>query len=112
MGEETLQQQRQEMFLSTEFNMDDAGALFPASWTSAIKVGGPDERLLLQPRPDYRAESAMLEQVVQAGTPVFDKTTEDGVTFRTYRAGSLEVRTVQEINGKETIGAVFSVCEQ
>merc|ERR1712110_1374462 len=29
-----------------------------------------------------------------------------------YRVGSLEVRTLQDINGNETIGAVFSVCEQ
>merc|ERR1712032_126224 len=86
--------------------------LFPASWTSSIKVGGPTEGQLLQPRPDYKAESVVIESVLQSGVPVFDKNTEDGTVFRIYCVGSLEVRTVQELNGNETIGAVFSICEK
>lgn len=110
--EETLQRQRRDSFLSTEFKMDEAGALFPASWTSSIKVGVSMERHPLQPRPDYKAASSLLESVLQTCIPVFDKATEDGVTFRIYRCGSLEVRTLQEINGNESIGAVFSVSEE
>merc|ERR1712032_248589 len=37
---------------------------------------------------------------------------EDGMKFRVYRVGSIEARTLQEVNGKERIGAVFSFCEQ
>merc|ERR1719210_578259 len=39
----------------------------------------------------------------------FDKTTEEGIRFRMYKIGSLDVRTTQEDNGKEIIGAVFSI---
>merc|ERR1712032_247058 len=47
--------------------------------------------------------------VIQSATPMFDKSTEDGMRFRVYKVGSLEVRTTQELDGKETVGAVFSV---
>merc|ERR1719210_1784094 len=39
----------------------------------------------------------------------FDKTTEEGIRFRMYKIGSLDVRTTQEGNGEEIIGAVFSI---
>lgn len=32
-----------------------------------------------------------------------------GVRYRIYRVGSLEVRTVQEADGQEEVGMVFSV---
>jgi len=38
---------------------------------------------------------------------VFDKMAEDGMRFRIYELGSLEVRTTQAHDGTETVGAVF-----
>jgi len=43
-------------------------------------------------------------------TPVFDKSSEEGLQFRIYRLGSLEVRTTKVHEGEEVIGAVFSIC--
>merc|ERR1719242_2049323 len=40
---------------------------------------------------------------------MLDKTTEEGIRFRMYKIGSLDVRTTQEDNSKEIIGAVFSI---
>eukprot|EP00972_Heterocapsa_arctica_P093000 13716328-Heterocapsa_arctica.AAC.1 len=36
--------------------------------------------------------------------------TEDGMRFRIYRVGSIEIRTTQVHDGEEVVGAVFSVC--
>merc|ERR1712176_1722491 len=63
----------------------------------------------LCPRPDYIAEMDPFEHVLKSSLPRFNKITEDGLRFRIYRIGSLEVRTTQEYDGKELIGAVFSI---
>jgi len=62
----------------------------------------------LQIRPDYKAEAHMFDHVLRSATPAFDKNTEDGIRFRIYEVGSLEVRTTQEVSGKELVGVVFS----
>merc|ERR1712107_885978 len=48
---------------------------------------------------------------IAAASPVFDKCTEEGVRFRIYRFGSLEVRTTQQPDCEcaEEVGEVFSV---
>merc|ERR1712061_978482 len=51
----------------------------------------------------------MFADFLASAPPSFEKSTEDGIRFRIYKCGSLEVRTCQEPNGKEVIGAVFSV---
>merc|ERR1712151_329977 len=97
--------------------MDDVGPIFPASWMSSIELAargclGPAGRAQkghLQARPDYKAKAAAFDRILQSALPIFDKSTEDGLRFRIYNVGSLEVRTMQEYDGGETIGAVFSV---
>jgi len=63
----------------------------------------------LHPRPDYQAEAGVLENILKAASPVFDKSTEDGMRYRIYSIGSLQVRTTQEHDGEEHVVAVFSV---
>jgi len=46
---------------------------------------------------------------LRSAAPVFDRTAEDGCRFRVYGIGALQVRTVQDFSGGETVLAVFSV---
>lgn len=115
--EETMQSMRREQFFGKDFKVDKPGSLFPASWTPAWRIAckestkGLDSvsRSSLCPRPEYCAQVTILKRVIKASTPTFDKYTEDGIRFRIYKAGSIEVRTTQEHDGEEVIGAVFSV---
>jgi len=117
--EESLRQQRKEHFFSTRFVMDDAGPLFPASWRPAFQIARglapvrpAGESLhggVLHARPDYKAEALAVEHMLKSASPVFDRSTEDGIRFRIYRFGSLEVRTTQTSEGDEEIGVVFSI---
>merc|ERR1712032_138285 len=61
-------------------------------------------------RPDWMAQAEMFEEVLENTPPVFDKRTEEGLRYRVYRIGSIEVRTTQAVDGKEVVGAVFSKC--
>lgn len=92
--------------------MDNPGPLFPLSWTSsigAVRAAESQPQGVLHARPQYTGESAaLLQQVLQSSAPSFDKTTEEGLRFRIYRLGSLEVRTLQELAGSESVGAVFT----
>jgi len=64
-------------------------------------------------RPEYKGHAAeLLEGVLRTSAPIFDKSTEDGMHFRIYRLGSLEVRTAQELGSEEVVGAVYSVYSQ
>ena len=45
---------------------------------------------------DATFQQALLEEVLPTAAPEFHKATEDGVVFRIYRLGSLEVRTTQD----------------
>merc|ERR1711924_17748 len=80
---EQLQQQRKEHFFSTDFKMDDVGALFPSSWTSQIEIAGERDvnaqGSLLQPRVEYAAQTDMLDGALKTASPMFDKSTEDGL---------------------------------
>jgi len=105
--EEATRQQRRTQFVSKDFDMEEAGPLFPTSWkpTHGIETGRASKgNRELRPL-EY---SSKLDRVLKNATPVFDKTTEDGTKFRIYQVGTLEVRTVQEHDGKEQLGAVFS----
>lgn len=119
--EAQIKQQRIEHFCNADFSIHDAGSLFPSSWISTIEMsrrqtphkassararGG-----LLQPCPDYAAETDLLKPALACATPSFDKTAEDGLRFRVYRVGSLEVRTIQEYDGKELVGQVFKLAD-
>jgi hypothetical protein len=107
--EAETQHERVEAFLSESFDMERPGAVFPSSWTSpfAIVDGGalPKAREL-RARPDYASRS---QDMLKSAVPKFDKTAEDGMRFRVYQTGSLEMRTTQEYGGKEAVGVVFQI---
>jgi len=109
--EEAVQKQRVQHFNSNAFEVAAPGALFPASWRSSVEISceaAVGKRGGCLSAVDFRAQAQVFEEALQKATPVFDKSAEDGSRFRVYRLGSLEVRTTQEMHGKETISAVFS----
>jgi hypothetical protein len=63
----------------------------------------------LHAHPDFTKQAAALLHRVQSSTPIFDKTAEDGARFRIYQVGSVEIRTCQERDDSEEVGAVFSM---
>lgn len=109
--EGVVQEERKKHFLSKGFRVDDAGELFPSSWRASIgitregTVGSPSSKKRWVPSD---AEVSRLEPVIASTTPMFDKSTEDGTRFRIYQVDSLDVRTTQEHDGEEVMGAIFS----
>jgi len=109
--EEAEQQKRREHFLSKDFDTKRPGQLFPLSWSSSVEMAcdhTTKQGSSLHERPDYMAKAHMFDQALTSAVPEFDKTAEDGARFRIYRFGSLEVRTTQEYDAEEKVGAVFS----
>jgi hypothetical protein len=108
--EDAFRQRRIEQFCSASFERNSPGSLFPRSWTSSVEVA--DERdsskanrhANLNAVSDHKLTIAAVKSLV----PKFHKYTEDGTRFRIYNVGSLEVRTIQEPEATEFIGAVFS----
>jgi hypothetical protein len=114
--EESLRHMRTEQFFSTDFVMGDPGPLFPHSWTPSLAVARGRTAIpeglphgTLQECPEYKAQA---QQVLEKATPIFDKTTEEGLRFRIYRQGSIEIRTTQKPREAEVIGVVFSIRNQ
>uniref|UniRef100_A0A7S1LMS8 Uncharacterized protein n=1 Tax=Alexandrium catenella TaxID=2925 RepID=A0A7S1LMS8_ALECA len=108
--EEQVRQMRTGHFLSAGFSESNPGSLFPASWATSFEVAKSEaDGKELHARSDYMAAAMVFEQALRAASPVFEKTAEDGMRFRIYRFGSVEVRSTQEHEGKEVIGAIFSV---
>jgi len=117
--EAQVRQRRKDHFHGKAFVMGDAGPLFPSAWTSDFEIarGRTPKKALagapaagaLYPRPEYLGEAHIFDHVMESSTPIFDMKTEDGMRYRVYRVGSLEVRTTQECEGKEAVGAVFSI---
>jgi len=93
--------------------MDEPGSLFPSTWTSSFESSARAEHRphgSLVARPEYKDQaSELLKEALRDSAPVFDKTTEEGMRFRIYSLGSLEVRTVQDLDGSEVVGTVFSI---
>ncbi|CAK0890848.1 unnamed protein product [Prorocentrum cordatum] len=113
VGEErNVQDRRKEHFFGAGFSEDSVGPLFPPSWKSPIKIaGGPPDS---QPAK-RRLRATELEgaaALVGSAEAAFDEATEDGVRFRIYKVGTLEVRTIQEAGGPELVGAAFSLAPQ
>jgi len=113
--EDRVRLERQERFFSKKFVAADPGQLFPSFWKNYIEIDrkatGTATEGMLHERPDYKAEAHIFEYVLPSVAPVFDKCTEEGMRFRVYKIGSLEVRTTQAVDEKEIVGAVFS-CSQ
>jgi hypothetical protein len=110
--EDTVRERRKQHFFSAAFSADEPGALFPYSWAKTCEIadGRREPATKLELRQDYlaQARTGAFDSALGAATPDLDGVTEDGFRFRTYRLGSVEVRTIQENDGKEVIGAVFS----
>ncbi|CAK9116665.1 unnamed protein product [Durusdinium trenchii] len=51
---------------------------------------------------------SLLEDILPTSAPEFMQSTEDGIVFRIYRLGRLEVRTAQAPNSEQEILSVFS----
>jgi len=110
---------RKHLFFSPSFSMGNPGNLFPHSWIPSFDISHGREHILderlqgsLVARPEYMGQAIALLEHLQDSAPVFDKTTEEGLRFRIYTLGSLEVRTTQEIKCEEKVGVVFSVRNQ
>lgn len=111
--EDHIRQRRKAHFLSGDFEADNAGPLFPSTWAASFGVAREESHLsgvAKDVRAPSAAEAGRLQQALRSAAPFFDKTTEDGARFRAYRLGRLEVRTVQEEEGPEAIGAVCEAC--
>merc|ERR1719456_1963722 len=99
--------------------MTNPGTLFPASWScgfeanrsgAAVRESAERPQASLHERPEYKGQAAaLLLQVIRASAPVFDQRTEEGLRFRVYQMGTLEVRTTQMVGGEEEVGVVFSI---
>jgi len=113
--EEEVRRQRKKHFCGTSFVMDSPGQLFPSSWRASVEISHQEASRKqssrpLHPRLDYKAQAQVFEQALKKAVPAFDKRTEDGTRYRIYRFGSLEVRTTEDTDEEEKIGAVFSHC--
>jgi len=117
--EEAVREQRRAAFYSKDFMLSNPGVLFPSSWTSNFEVlrgdapmraleGRPLTSLTEIPEYQFKAKD-MLHGILKTAGPIFEKSTEEGMRFRIYRVGSLEVRTTQELDCHEAVGAIFSI---
>jgi len=111
-AEAGIRKQRLEHFLSQSFSPGSAGPLFPASWTEAFRVEqvGENKGTLMQVREHLQAHRC--EQIMKSTEPAFDETTEDGMRFRIYRLGNVEIRSTQEQGGQEEVGVVYAASAQ
>lgn len=105
-GESKVRHQRQEHFCSQDFSPPEPGPLFPASWAASIKMAGGGEGPS-RPLHPYSGDKVEMKDL-QSIQPAFDQSTEDGMRFRIYHHGELEVRTVQPRAAAESVGVVFS----
>lgn len=110
-------QRRRLRFFDKTFISGNAGPEFPASWTSNFQVEkdgkteqqtAADRQGLVEIQVDAVFQQTLQKDVLPLAASEFQRSTEDGVVFRIYRIGSLEIRTTQEPAGEEIVGAVFS----
>lgn len=103
--EQTVQEERKEHFLSQDFVAGSPSSLFPASWATAFGIEGTSCAESLQA---VEPEQQVVDGILKSVAATFNKTSEDGTCFRIYRAGDLELRTLQAHDGKEVLGAAFA----
>mmetsp|Transcript_22414 Transcript_22414/g.63625 ORF Transcript_22414/g.63625 Transcript_22414/m.63625 type:complete len:770 (+) Transcript_22414:83-2392(+) len=104
--EAAVQDQRRRHFFSAKFDERSVGALFPFSWQDPFRAQAAPPRLRL--RADLLEQAGELAGALGAAVATFDKLTEEGSRFRAYRFGGLEVRTYQDADGPETVGAILA----
>jgi hypothetical protein len=116
--EDSVRARRKEAFLRTDFSRSNPGSLFPLSWKPTFEVAaesksegergdGGSFHHALSRELQYLTQESSLKQLLKDSVPVFDKSSEEGMHFRIYKAGSLEVRTTQDFEGDEVLGAVL-----
>lgn len=108
-------ERRKAAFCSKNFVVGNAGTEFPRSWTSRFQVtdsqaGAAAMNSALVRLPiDESFETFFVSELLPTAAPEFNKATEDGVFFRIYKFGNIEVRTMTEIGEPEKVVAAFSV---
>jgi len=107
--EEVVRLERMQHFLSPNFVVGNAGPLFPSSWTTFLEI---ERERVLEGVLMRRVHPGLDVERLLAATPEFERCTEDGMKFRIYKSGSLEVRTTQEYGQSEVVGAAFSMRSQ
>ncbi|CAE6924796.1 unnamed protein product [Symbiodinium sp. CCMP2592] len=117
VGEERgIRDRRRVRFADKNFVMANPGNEFPRSWTSRFQVEhegrisytAPTKFGLVKLDVDETFKCSLLQEVIPKAVAEFDQVTEDGVAFRIYKLGSLEVRTIQEVAEAEMVHVVFS----
>jgi len=117
VGEEkSIRERRKTRFADKSFVMANPGSDFPRSWTSRFQVElegrvsytVPTKFGLVKLDVEDSFKRSLLQEVVPNAVPEFHQVTEDGVHFRIYKLGSLEVRTIQEPEAEEQVHQVFS----
>jgi len=114
--EESMRTRRRMRFADKSFSVSNPGPEFPRSWTSGfqleldgkVPVSAPTKFGLSKIEIDDSMRKNLLEDVLPSAASEFEKTAEDGAIYRIYKIGSVEVRTIQETDGPETICVVFS----
>jgi len=113
--EQMLRERRRARFCDKAFVPGCAGPDFPRSWTSNFRVehaGHAKTGLKANLVPlalNTSFKKVVLNDVLPTAVPEFDRTAEDGTSFRIYRMGSVEVRTIQEPSSSEAVVAAFSL---
>jgi len=114
--EESTRDRRKQRFADKTFSLANPGVEFPRTWTSRFQVEtdgrisqtAPTKFGLAKLEVDPVFEQTLLNDILPMAAPEFNKITEDGVAFRIYKIGSLEVRTIQEAEEREKVCVVFS----
>eukprot|EP00434_Breviolum_minutum_P009358 symbB.v1.2.008246.t2/scaffold515.1/size193321/8 len=114
--EESMRTRRKMRFADKSFSVSNPGPEFPRSWTSGfqleldghVPVTAPTKFGLSKIEINDDMRKHLSEEVLPSAASDFEKTAEDGGIFRIYKIGSLEVRTIQDTDGPETICVVFS----
>jgi len=112
--EADVQQQRRSAFLSQQFSPAAPGHLFPLSWTSEFEVTAKPQGDAGQTKfpCDLETYTPLVEHALKDAVPEFDKTSEDKTSYRIYRLGTMEVRTIQEEGAEEEVAAIFALSQR
>jgi len=106
--EEKCRSQRLEHFCSSDFSIAAPGEVFPGSWKPSVEIASEKSEGNDLHACCYKDQELKLRHLLKSTAPDFDKSTEEGIRFRVYQIGALEVRTSQKPNCEEIIGAVFT----
>jgi len=112
--ERTTREHRKDHFFTSSLQPGSiTGQTYPSSWSGALDCGefatpegAASLRLNLR---DGKSATALFRNVLETVAPSFCKCTEDGATFRIYQHSGLQIRSVQELDCEEIVGAIFSI---